>query len=197
MGQERNELIKKMKRHTSNKLHTMKEVKDSDSHIDIKKSYEIISLPYKKQSDVITVLHFIFRRLNSYLMENICMKQGKNLNYITCTTNPSHVQNLLCYPKLSLELTPKPYPINRKIEPTPWLQIGIPTLEFYGNDYLDYFIYEAFFVHYYDTNVHAYINNNNFNPHYQGFYVELGGSNGYHASNTYFFNRYLNWTGIV
>ena len=53
---------------------------------------------------------------------------------------------------------------------------------FYGNDYVDFTIFSHFFAH---------------PPVIGGTYVEIGGSNGVHASNTLFFEQHLDWTGVL
>lgn len=64
-----------------------------------------------------------------------------------------------------------------KIPATPWLTIG--DFAFTGNDYLDFYIYSLFFKERSEA----------------GTYVEMGGSNGVHASNTYFLDHALGWAG--
>lgn len=56
-----------------------------------------------------------------------------------------------------------------KTPPTPWLRIG--ESQWYGNWYVDFMLYEAFF--------HATIGSVR-----DGVYIETGGSNGVHASNS-------------
>lgn len=66
------------------------------------------------------------------------------------------------------------------IKPTPWLTAG--NLEWYGNDFLDYNIFRTFFSRTYKST---------------GIFLETGAGNGVHASNTLFFEHYLNWTGML
>ena len=54
---------------------------------------------------------------------------------------------------------------------------------FYANDYVDLALFTHFFAH--PT------------PVLDGTYVEIGGSNGVHASNTLFFEQHLNWSGVL
>jgi Methyltransferase FkbM domain len=65
------------------------------------------------------------------------------------------------------------------VQPGPWLNFG--NVHFYGNFYSDYLIYELFFK-------------KNRKP---GVFFECGASNGVHASNTLFFEKYLGWTGLL
>ena len=65
--------------------------------------------------------------------------------------------------------------------PTPWLTIG--NLAFTGNSYLDFLVYTLFFR---DVRRKRPLT-----------YVETGGSNGVHASNSYFFDFQLGWTGLL
>ncbi len=64
-----------------------------------------------------------------------------------------------------------------------YLGVG-PFIEFYGNMYLDFYVYETFF-HQGD------------NVLINGTYLETGGADGIIASNTLFFDRFLNWKGIL
>lgn len=68
-------------------------------------------------------------------------------------------------------------------KPTPWLKID--KWEWYGNFYADFFIYEVFFHRSDGRSVN------------QGTYIETGGSNGVHASNTLFFDHFLDWRGML
>jgi len=70
-----------------------------------------------------------------------------------------------------------------KTAPTPWLSIG--EVGFYGNDYLDYLLFELFF----QRNGNEVLRN--------GTYLEAGATNGVHASNTLFFDSFLDWSGIL
>ena len=66
--------------------------------------------------------------------------------------------------------------------PTPWLTIG--NFAFTGNSYLDFLVYTLFFR---DVRRKRPLT-----------YVETGGgSNGVHASNSYFFDFQLGWTGLL
>jgi len=76
--------------------------------------------------------------------------------------------------------------VNGTIEPTPWLRIQ-QDYAFYGNQYLDFFIYAFFFSGMYPPS--SLVTN--------GVYIEIGGSNGIHASNTLFFETHLNWKGFL
>lgn len=67
-----------------------------------------------------------------------------------------------------------------KLPATPWLTLGNGAA-FTGNGYLDFHIYSLFFQE----------------RQTPGTYVEMGGSNGVHASNTYFFDHALGWTGAL
>jgi hypothetical protein len=67
----------------------------------------------------------------------------------------------------------------RRTPPTPWATLG--NMFFYANDYLDLIVFDIFFK--YQAS--------------QGFYVEIGGSNGIHAANTLFFDDCLGWKGII
>ena len=89
-----------------------------------------------------------------------------------------------------------------RIAPTPWLSIGrdlrkprwrVPSwlsantlgtsaAFFYGNEYIDFALFQRFFSRPVVRN---------------GKYIEIGGSNGVHASNTLFFEQHLNWTGVL
>lgn len=64
---------------------------------------------------------------------------------------------------------------------TPWLSIG--SLKYTGNYYIDWLVFSVFFR----------------DPRWvgRGTFLESGGSNGVHASNTLFFERSLNWTGVL
>lgn len=91
-------------------------------------------------------------------------------------------------------------------KPTPWITIG--DWEFFGNFHIDLIIYLIFFqqsgplVGCINNSGHhksakksiEFINNTSHRP---GVYLETGGSNGIHASNTLFFNHFLNYTGIL
>jgi len=68
-----------------------------------------------------------------------------------------------------------------KVNLTPKLVIG--EMEFYGNWFLDFMIYQLFF--HLKHSAHP------------GIYLETGASNGVHASNSLFFDSFLNWTGIL
>lgn len=82
-------------------------------------------------------------------------------------------------------------------KPSPWLslggrlnsaahQAGAPDPQsayFYSNAYVDLFLFRSFF--------------SSPRPVVGGSYVEIGGSNGVHASNTLFFEQSLNWTGVL
>ena len=57
---------------------------------------------------------------------------------------------------------------------------------FTSNEYLDFFIYDIFF-----KNSRTALHGEN------GFYVEVGGSNGVHASNTFFYGHCLGWRGVL
>ena len=54
---------------------------------------------------------------------------------------------------------------------------------FYANEYVDLSLFSHFFARP--------------SPVLRGTYVEIGGSNGVHASNTLFFEQHLNWTGVL
>ena len=81
-----------------------------------------------------------------------------------------------------------------KVRPTPWLSFGNylftsrnrsegeDPIYFYGNQYSDLSIFTHFFAN---------------PPVKNGVYVEIGGSNGWHASNTLFFEQHLGWTGYL
>lgn len=97
------------------------------------------------------------------------------------------------------------------VRPTPWLSIGRRLIDppwplprwiwpdvphtslnswsscgpafFYANEYVDLSIFRNFF-----SQPH---------PLFGGTYIEIGGSNGVHASNTLFFEQHLNWTGVL
>lgn len=96
-------------------------------------------------------------------------------------------------------------PVRRSgVRPTPWLSIGRRLIDppwplpswawadvparalgaafFYANDYVDLSLFHQFFSHPLVVG---------------GTYIEIGGSNGVHASNTLFFEQHLNWTGIL
>ncbi len=63
--------------------------------------------------------------------------------------------------------------------------IGVgPYIEWYGNAYLDFEIYDTFF----HKGDEVLIN---------GTYLETGGADGVISSNTLFFDRFLNWKGIL
>ena len=64
---------------------------------------------------------------------------------------------------------------------TPWLNIG--HFAFMGNDYLDFLVYNLFF--------------RDVRPKRPLVYVESGGSNGVHASNSFFFDHGLGWSGLL
>jgi hypothetical protein len=79
------------------------------------------------------------------------------------------------------------------IKATPWLSFGRKLFDFekysresnaamffYANQYVDFSLFSHFFAHPVVRN---------------GVYLEIGGSNGLHASNTLFFEQHLNWTG--
>lgn len=68
-----------------------------------------------------------------------------------------------------------------KTPATPWLEIG--SLKFTANEYLDFLVFHVFFS---DP---AWVGH--------GTFLETGGSNGVHASNSFFFERSLNWTGVL
>ena len=70
-----------------------------------------------------------------------------------------------------------------RVEPSPWLTIG--HVEFYGNDFLDYLIFQLFFQ------------KNGLEVLKNGTFLEAGATNGLHASNTLFFDAYLDWKGIL
>ena len=61
--------------------------------------------------------------------------------------------------------------------------MSIGSLKFAANDYIDWLIFQVFFS---DP---LWVNH--------GTFLETGGSNGVHASNTLFFERTLNWTGVL
>jgi len=66
-----------------------------------------------------------------------------------------------------------------KTRATPWLTIG--DFAFTGNDYLDFYVYWLFFRERAEV----------------GTYAEMGGSNGVYASNTYFLDHALGWSGAL
>lgn len=80
---------------------------------------------------------------------------------------------------------------------TPWLSFGRTFFDFtsserlhsenafffYANNYVDLSLFNHFFARP--------------EPVFNGVYVEIGGSNGVHASNTLFFEQHLNWTGYL
>jgi len=80
---------------------------------------------------------------------------------------------------------------------TPWLSFGRSLFDFtssersqspnafffYANNYVDLSLFNHFFARP--------------EPVFNGVYVEIGGSNGVHASNTLFFEQHLNWTGYL
>ncbi len=68
----------------------------------------------------------------------------------------------------------------RRTAPTPWARMATG-LYFTGNDYLDLIVYDLFFKA----------------RSSKGFYVEIGGSNGIHASNTLVFDDCLGWDGLL
>lgn len=57
---------------------------------------------------------------------------------------------------------------------------------FTSNEYLDYLVYVSFFK---DAQGALWTAN--------GFYVEVGGANGVHASNTFFYEHCLKWSGLI
>ena len=67
----------------------------------------------------------------------------------------------------------------RGIRPGPWLNVG--DHQWYGNSYLDWLVWSLF----YRTATGPLR------------YVETGGSNGVHASNTLFFDRFMGWKGML
>lgn len=69
-----------------------------------------------------------------------------------------------------------------RIQPTPKLTVG--SIEFYGNSYVDYLIFQIFFR----QGEKILVN---------GTFLETGASNGVHASNTLFYDGFLNWEGIL
>jgi hypothetical protein len=69
--------------------------------------------------------------------------------------------------------------ITRRSKPTPWATIG--DMYFTGNDYLDLFVYDIFFK----------------TRKTNGFYVEIGASDGIAADNTLFFDDCLQWKGLL
>ena len=73
---------------------------------------------------------------------------------------------------------------NFRVKVTPWLTVKGMT-QFYGNDYLDYVIFDTFF-----RRGCTVLSGSN------ATYLETGGSNGVHASNTLFFDSFLEWRGI-
>jgi hypothetical protein len=64
---------------------------------------------------------------------------------------------------------------------TPWLRVG--PLKFASNEYIDWIVFSIFFSQ------HSWLG--------RGTFLESGASNGVHASNTIFFERSLNWTGVL
>lgn len=90
-----------------------------------------------------------------------------------------------------------------KIHATPWLHFGRDLFDFgqtnpaathgtmndthamyfYGNHFVDLSLFTHFFA--------------KPEPVYGGTYVEIGGGNGVHASNTLFFEQHLNWKGYL
>jgi hypothetical protein len=70
----------------------------------------------------------------------------------------------------------------RVTKPDPHLEFD--GLGFYANDNLDILVFNAFFK------------KGNF-AHRNGTYLETGGSNGIHASNTLFFSDFLGWRGLL
>lgn len=101
-------------------------------------------------------------------------------------------------------------PVRRAhVRPTPWLSLRKPledsmwrlpswlwsrerrdvatasaaTAYFYGNEYTDL----SLFTHFFSQPT----------PVLGGTYIEIGGSNGVHASNTLFFEQHLNWSGVL
>jgi hypothetical protein len=66
-------------------------------------------------------------------------------------------------------------------QPTPWVYID-HSLPFTGNNYLDLIIYSMFFQ---NTNMR------------NGYFVDVGSSNGVSASNTLFFEYCLGWKGLL
>jgi hypothetical protein len=81
------------------------------------------------------------------------------------------------------ELNHKFLDSTRVIKPAPHLRFD-DGLGFYANDNLDVLVFNAFF-----KKGHA--------VHWNGTYLETGGSNGIHASNTLFFSDFLGWRGLL
>ncbi len=73
--------------------------------------------------------------------------------------------------------------MRQKDENVYWIGVG-PYLEWYGNFYLDFYIYDTFF-HQGD------------NVLVNGTFLETGGADGVTSSNTLFFDRFLNWNGLL
>jgi len=77
-----------------------------------------------------------------------------------------------------------------RLPSTRWHWIKIGEVQFFGNFYLDFYIFEQFFRrsfgHHSTTEVMM-----------NGTFLETGGSDGVRASNTLFFERYLNWGGVI
>lgn len=89
-------------------------------------------------------------------------------------------------------LIQKKLPSEIVILPTPILKLG--TTEFYGNDFLDYVIFDVFFRKERHCNFSSGKIHDDF---HDGIFLETGASNGIHASNSLYFERYLNWKGLL
>jgi hypothetical protein len=81
---------------------------------------------------------------------------------------------------------------NWTINLSPWLTIG--RVEFYGNFYTDYAVFSLFFD---PENQEPEEGIVGFLPFFRGSFLEVGGGNGVHASNTLFFESFLGWRGLL
>eukprot|EP01013_Petalomonas_cantuscygni_P037606 TRINITY_DN68452_c0_g1_i1.p1 TRINITY_DN68452_c0_g1~~TRINITY_DN68452_c0_g1_i1.p1 ORF type:complete len:426 (+),score=74.01 TRINITY_DN68452_c0_g1_i1:126-1403(+) len=79
--------------------------------------------------------------------------------------------------------------------PTPRLKVGM--LEWYGSDQEDWYLFDLFFRtgHGGRPGLPSVPGGGDALAH--GTFVEVGGNNGVHASNTLFYEKYLNWTGLL
>ena len=136
-------------------------------------------------SDVEVKLRALANLVQTAKNRNIC--SGKQ-NALICNeadfkilANSSGLQSLLHQSTINSKAYLEKIRSTMKINPTPWLSVG--EAQWYGNDYLDFFMYETFFHPTFGIS--------------DGVYIETGGSNGVHASNTLFFDHYFNWTGLL
>jgi hypothetical protein len=127
------------------------------------------------------------QKIEQAKLEQVCKFVGyrkKAKEKVKCDVGfyPNSLGNMSWYPENVNQ--PMNYEkLKQKTENAYWLGFG-PYIEWFGNFYLDFFVYDTFF----HQNGEVLMN---------GTYLETGGADGIVSSNTLFFDRFLNWKGIL